>query len=187
MRIAIAGAALLAATTLTTLASAQTPPNGPPPAPKGCTDPEARQFDFWVGYWDVYPSGKDTKVAHSLIERLYMGCGIRENWMPLRAGGGGSLNSYVPKEKAWRQTWIDSSGAHVEFKGGLHDRSMVLEGFWAGSAPGGKDGITRMTYTPNPDGSVRQHGQVSIDKGKTWVESFDFIYKPSKDAPAKPN
>jgi hypothetical protein len=160
-------------------AAAQTP-NSQPPPPPGCTGAEARQFDFWVGRWDVYPNGKDNLVAHSLIERLYQGCAVRENWMPLRGGGGGSLNSYVPKEMAWRQTWVDSSGARVEFKGGLHGKDMVLEGFWPGSAPGGKDGVTRMTYTPNPDGSVRQHGQVSTDKGKTWADSFDFIYRPAK-------
>jgi hypothetical protein len=172
--------ALAATILLAGSAVAQTPPPPPGPPPTGCTSPESRQFDFWVGSWDLYPNGKDTKVAHSLIERLYMGCAIRENWMPLRAGGGGSLNSYVPKEKLWRQTWIDSSGARVEFKGGLQGRSMVLEGFWPGSAPGGKDGVTRMTYTPNPDGSVRQHGQVTTDNGKTWLESFDFIYRPAK-------
>ena len=36
----------------------------PPP----CAAPEYRQLDFWVGRWDVYPTGKDKLVAHSLIE-----------------------------------------------------------------------------------------------------------------------
>ena len=35
----------------------------PPPPPAGCSSPESRQFDFWVGRWDVYPSAKDTLVA----------------------------------------------------------------------------------------------------------------------------
>ena len=55
------------------------------PPPAGCTSPQARQFDFWVGKWDVYPkSNPDHKVAESLIENLYNGCAIRENWMPLK-------------------------------------------------------------------------------------------------------
>jgi hypothetical protein len=148
--------------------------------PAGCRGPEARQFDFWVGKWDVYPTGKQTLVAHSLIERLYQGCAIRENWMPLKGGGGGSLSSWAPADKAWKQTWVDSSGARVDFKGGLHGQAMVLEGFWPGSAPGGKDGLVRMTYTPGPDKSVRQQGQVSTDQGKTWQPSFDFTYRPAK-------
>lgn len=157
-------------------AMAQAPPLAPP---AGCTSAETRQFDFWVGRWDVYPTGKDNLVAHSLIERLYLGCAIRENWMPLRAGGGGSLSSYIPSDKGWRQTWVDSSGATVTFKGGFKRAAMVLEGPWAGSAPGGKDGVVRMTYTPGADQTVRQQGQVSTDQGKTWQPSFDFTYKPA--------
>ena len=155
-------------------ASAQQPP------PSGCTSAESRQFDFWVGHWDVYPTGKDNLVAHSLVERLYQGCAIRENWMPLKGGGGGSLNSYVPSEKIWRQTWVDSSGVRVDFKGGIRGKAMVLEGPWAKSGPKGEDGIVRMTYTANADGSVRQRGEVSLDGGKTWQPSFDFTYKPAK-------
>src|SRR2546423_442652 len=58
-----------------------------------CAAPENRQFDFWVGEWDVYPKKSPEKmVAQSHIEKLYSGCAIRENWMPLVAGGdGGSL------------------------------------------------------------------------------------------------
>ena len=75
------------------------------PAPPACATAEHRQFDFWVGAWDVYPTGTDQLVAHSLIERLYDGCVIRENWMPLAGAGadGGSLTSWVPAQGRWRQ------------------------------------------------------------------------------------
>ena len=53
---------------------AQAPAPAPTPPPPACTAAEHRQFDFWVGYWDVYPTGKDKLVAHSLIEKLYAGC-----------------------------------------------------------------------------------------------------------------
>ena len=71
-----------------------------------CAAPEYHQLDFWVGRWDVYPTGKDKLVAHSLIEPVY-GCGIRENWMPLSNQPGGSLSIYVPAEKRWEQFWIE--------------------------------------------------------------------------------
>jgi len=45
-----------------------------------CASAEYRQFDFWVGTWDVYPTGGSELVAHSLIESVYNGCGLRENW-----------------------------------------------------------------------------------------------------------
>jgi hypothetical protein len=99
------------------LAQAASPP--PPPPPPACTGPEHRQFDFWVGEWTVTPTGKPGVVASSLIEKLYAGCAVRENWMPLKGSPDGSLNSYV--DGRWHQTWVDASNSRVEFVGGLVD------------------------------------------------------------------
>lgn len=147
-----------------------------PAKPPGCTSPESRQFDFWVGKWDVFPkSHPDRKVANSLIERLYSGCGIRENWMPLKGGSGGSLNAYDPVTKRWRQFWADSDGSSALFTGGLVGTAMVIEGVWP--QPGHPHQRTRITYTPMADGSVEQAGEASNDNGKTWKKSFDLIYR----------
>lgn len=141
---------------------------------------EFRQFDFWVGKWDVYRTGKDKMVSHSLIESVYGGCGIRENWMPLKAdSAGGSLSIYVPADHAWRQTWIDAGGSHVEFKGGWNGNAMVLTGFWKDVLGPGKDATIRMTYTKRADGSVRQLGEATKDGGKSWATNFDFTYRPT--------
>lgn len=165
-------------------AQTATPPAAPPaPPPPACTGPEHRQFDFWVGDWDVYPTGKPNLVAHSLIERLYAGCAIRENWMPLSPNAGGSLNNYVTDDKRWHQTWVDSSNSRVHFVGGLTGGKMVLVGDWKGVNGPGQDAVTRMTYTPNADGSVRQFGETSADHGVTWQPSFDFTYKKSAGKP----
>ncbi len=151
----------------------------PPPA---CTAPEHRQFDFWVGEWAVTPTGKPKVVASSVIENLYNGCAIRENWTPLKGSAGGSLNSFV--DGRWRQTWVDGSNSRVEFVGGLVDGKMVLTGNWAGINGPGKDALVRMTYSKNVDGSVRQHGEQSTDFGLSWSTSFDFTYHPrAKSAP----
>lgn len=168
IRTLLIAAALTAAPALV---SAQTLP----PA-HACEDPQHGQFDFWVGRWTVTPTARPgTVVAQSLIEKVY-GCGVRENWMPKVANGdGGSLSIYVPAQKGWRQTWIDSSGAYVDFKGGWDGHAMVLTGDWPG--PDGKPNLVRMTYTQGPDGSVRQAGDASRDGGKTWTPSFDFTYR----------
>jgi len=149
-----------------------------PPPPSPCADAAHAQFDFWVGEWDVYPNGSDKLVAHSRIEKLYGGCAIRENWMPLKGTGGGSLSNLEPATGRWHQTWIGSAPGRVEFEGGLAGGKMVLTGFWRGSGPKGEDGLTRMTYSPAADGSVRQLGEFSADHGLTWQASFDFIYRP---------
>lgn len=153
--------------------TAASPPPAPPPA---CTGPEHRQFDFWVGEWTVTPTGKANVVASSLIEKLYGGCAVRENWMPLKGTAGGSLNNYYDGQ--WRQTWIDAANSRVDFTGGLVDGKMVLTGQWKGVLGPGKDALIRMTYSKNADGSVRQHGEQSTDGGKSWSTNFDFTYRP---------
>jgi hypothetical protein len=144
--------------------------------PAGCSSPQSKQFDFWVGKWDVYVKDKPGKlVAHSLIEKLYAGCAVRENWMPLSGHAGGSLNTYDAIKKTWRQFWVDSDGSSATFEGGWTGKSFVLQGVWP--QPGKPTQITRMTYTPLPDGSVEQAGDTSDDQGKSWQRSFDFIYR----------
>ena len=161
---------VLAAMQATGAQAAATPA---PSAAAACSAPEYHQLDFWAGKWDVYPTGRDKLVAHSLIERVY-GCGIRENWMPLNNQPGGSLSVYVPAEKHWEQFWIDSSGSRAVFTGGWNGSAMVIQGKWGGP-------IVRMTYSKNKDGSVRQLGEQSTDEGKSWSKSFDFTYRVSKD------
>jgi hypothetical protein len=155
---------------------AQTTASPPPAPPPACIGPEHRQFDFWVGEWTVTPTGKTNVVASSLIEKLYGGCAVRENWMPLKGTAGGSLNNYYGGQ--WRQTWVDAANSRVDFAGALVDGKMVLTGEWKGVLGPGKDALIRMTYSKNADGTVRQHGEQSTDGGKSWSTNFDFTYRP---------
>ncbi len=162
-------------------ASTQSPAPAAPPPAAPCGSEGQRAFDFWVGEWVVYPNGSDKPVARSTIERLYSGCAIRENWNPFQGGSGGSLNSFDPATGRWHQTWVGSASGRVEFEGGKAGAQMVLTGYWAGVGGPEKDGLVRMIYTPNDDGSVRQFGEVSYDHGLKWEASFDFIYRPHKE------
>lgn len=168
-------AAMLAAVPLA--AQTATPTTPPPPA-HVCTGPEYHSFDFWVGHWDVFgPRGR--LVAHSLIESVYDGCGIRENWMPLGGAGGGSLSTYVPAKRQWEQFWIDSGNSRALFTGGWNGNAMVIQGAWPKTPTDATGPLTRMSYSRNADGSVRQFGEVSPDGGATWTPSFDFTYRKS--------
>ena len=119
MRKLVSGIVFAAISSASAVARAVAPPAVP------CASPEYHQLDFWVGKWDVYPTGKDKLVAHSLIESVY-GCGIRENWMPLSQQPGGSLSVYVPAEKHWEQFWIDSSGSRAFFTRGWEGEARVV-------------------------------------------------------------
>ena len=57
-------------------------------APPACVSPEHRQFDFWVGRWAVHKQGDEKIVAHSVIEKLYDGCAIREKLDAVERAGG---------------------------------------------------------------------------------------------------
>lgn len=166
-------------------AAAETPPAQPAPPPRACATEAHSAFDFWVGEWEVFQTGTENKVANSRIEKISAGCVIRENWMPLGAGGayvaGTSMSFINHRSGRWEQTWVGSDGRRVDFEGAMVDGAMVLTGYWDGTGPNGEDVLTRMTYTLGEDGSVRQHGEGSTDHGKTWQTSFDLTYQPRQD------
>ena len=157
-------------------AAAQLPAAPPPPA---CASEAHRAFDFWVGRWDVYRTDTDALVAHSLIERMYDGCAIRESWMPHGRAGGGSLSSYDPAARRWRQVWVDSANGYATFEGGVESGAMVLTGHWRGFNGPGTEALARMTYARREGGAVSQRVESSSDGGRTWTLSADFVYRPA--------
>ncbi|MDG5747424.1 hypothetical protein P8Q88_04460 [Qipengyuania sp. XHP0207] len=150
-------------------------PATPPPQPS-CETEAHSAFDFWVGEWEVYPKGREEKVADSRIERVSAGCAILENWMPLQGPEGKSLTALDPQTGRWHQLWIGGQPGRVFFDGGPVDGAMVLTGYW-GKDQEGTPQLVRMTYSVQEDGSVRQYGQASSDHGQTWRDSFDLIYR----------
>lgn len=138
--------------------------------------PEFRQFDFWIGEWDVKnPQGVPS--GSSSIQLILGQCTIFENW----SGGGGSngksFNIYDTNDKKWHQTYVDDKGTFAHYIGGLVDGKMVVV---ADTILAGKKTLAKMTFTKLDNGDVRQFGENSTDDGKTWVTSFDLIYSRKK-------
>lgn len=153
-------------------ASAGTPPSPPP----SCEGAKYEAFDFWVGDWVVTPAAGGDAVADSRIEKVSAGCAIRETWMPYRGRHGTSLSAYDPATGNWHQLWVGGTPGRVFFDGGPVEGKMVLTGYWGQDAAGNSQ-LVRMTYSVQGDGSVRQYGQASSDHGRSWSDSFDFIYR----------
>ena len=149
------------------------------PRPPACGSAEHRQFDFWVGRWDVHRSDTDALVAHSMIELMYGGCAVRENWMPHGRAGGGSLSSWDPAARRWRQTWVDGGNTYAAFEGGIENGAMVLRGRWLGFNGPGTEVLARMTYRRGEDGTVSQRVEVSTDEGRSWSLGSDLVYRPA--------
>jgi len=148
--------------------------------PKICDKPVYRQFDFWVGRWDVARTSGGPVVGHSLIEKLFGDCVLRETWTGLGGSTGGSLNMYQDTTGRWRQTWADSVGNWTEYWGqrvGADMRFIAIDTNRRTGAPT----VHRMTFSPLPGGAVRQLIEVSTDGGSGWTVDSDLTYRRAGD------
>jgi hypothetical protein len=150
-----------------------------PPVKPPCSSPEHRQFDFWLGDWEVRdPAGK--VVGRNHLTSLHKGCAMLENWTGAGGYTGSSLNIYDADRRKWHQTWVDSGGGLLQLEGAWADGSMVLAGVASSPDAPGEVTVNRITWRPLPDGRVRQHWETSTDKGRTWKTAFDGFYSKQK-------
>ena len=100
------------------------PATAQPPTP--CSGLHYREFDFWIGDWQVEAKGK--VIADSSITRAQDGCVVHERYQ-LRGASyqGQSLNIYDASRARWHQTWVDNSGMLLTLEGTWQAGAMVLE------------------------------------------------------------
>ena len=132
-----------------------------------------RQFDFWIGDWDVY-NRQGKKAGTNRIDKVVNGCVLMENWVGAGGGPGKSLNYYDHTTGEWVQIWIGGTGVILPARGGIKDGSMFLEG--TRYLRNGTTQLYRGTWTPLEDGRVRQFLELSSDEGKTWKVWFEGFY-----------
>lgn len=147
-------------------AAAQSPPDIAAP---NCSSNEYRQFDFWLGEWDVKQGEKI--AGHNSIRAILNGCAISEEWSGTGGFKGSSLNFYNADTKRWHQTWIDSQGQSLALIGQFEDGSMTLQSLAVDTMPRHK-----ITWTLMPDKSVRQLWQVQDAPATDWKTLFDGKY-----------
>jgi hypothetical protein len=146
---------------------------GQQPPAQPCADAAFRQFDFWIGEWEVRDASGQTAGRNS-IALEQSACVLVERWTSARGGTGMSMNHYDPQAQVWRQHWV-GLGIILEMSGGMKDGVMVLEGPLQYVAQK-RVTLLRGVWTPLPNGGVRQHFTESSDGGKTWTEWFDGYY-----------
>ena len=169
-------AALVAVLAVSPLA-AQPGASAPPP----CSGAEHRQFDFWLGDWDVEANGRI--AGRNRITRLFGDCGVREEYVGARGGYvGSSFNLWDASRGVWHQTWVDNQGLLLLIEGRFEGGRMVLSGRLSDGAGGSS--LERITWTPSADGTLRQHWESSKDDGASWTTVFDGLYRPHLEAPA---
>lgn len=121
-------------------------------------------------------SASSTSTAVNRISVQHGGCVIREEYRTSGGYSGMSMSFYDAPRKMWHQTWMGVDGNPLYIEGGPNaEGQMVLSNAnWPGYVAGTP--INRVIWTPNANGSVRQHWQKSDDGGKTWADVFDGLY-----------
>lgn len=140
-----------------------------------CGSPEYRQFDFWLGNWEVRdPAGN--VVGRNDVTLHLDGCMLMESWTSAAGHAGMSMNYYDPADATWNQVFLDNSGSPSNWpplKGKLLDGKMVL------TSPDGVKPKARWTWSKTGDGRVRQMAEQLNDDG-TWAVTWDSYYGKAK-------
>jgi hypothetical protein len=139
------------------------------------SEPEARDFDFWIGRWEVRePDG--TLVGTDTIEKRDGGCSIVERYEGAGGSSGTSVSFYVPSRGEWRQVWTGSGGTLFDITGKLVDGSMKMEG-QVEYVDGNRVVAFRGTWTQAADGRVRQRLEEFDLGAQTWIVWFDGFFR----------
>jgi hypothetical protein len=137
--------------------------------------PEAGDFDFWIGRWEVRsPDG--TPIGKNTISKRDGGCSIEEHWEGAGGASGTSLSFFLPSRGEWRQVWTGSGGTLFDLTGKLVDGAMRMEG-QIEYVDTQNVVAFRGTWTPSADGRVRQRLEEFDLVAQAWVVWFDGFYR----------
>ena len=140
--------------------------------------PETRQFDFWLGDWDVTWGENERGSNH--VEAIMDGHVILENFdgspsLPLR---GMSLSAYNAKINKWQQTWVDNEGSYWSFSGDYKEDRMILT--TEDLEQGKRIDLRMIFYNIKPD-EFDWRWEKSLDTGKTWSLKWQLHYQRRRD------
>ncbi len=131
-----------------------------------------REFDFWIGEWDVF-NQQGRQVGTNVIQKSLNGCMLYENWSA--PGQVGKSFSYFDSALGkWKQNWVHAQGGVIRYEGEFKNGVMRFTG--ESVLFDGSKELARGTFTPLVDGRVHQFLEQSADGGKAWYATFDGIY-----------
>ena len=149
------------------------------PASNPCTAAQQKQFDFWVGEWDLtWPGDKPGEVGHgtNVIKRTMDGCVVQENFSAGDSGHlrGTSVSVFDVNAGKWKQTWVDNEGEYLDFVGEFTNGEMILQ---RETIRNGEKILQRMVFKNITANEVDWSWEASRDGGKTWEVKWPIHYK----------
>jgi hypothetical protein len=140
-----------------------------------CDGGPYRALDFWIGSWDVRLND-GTRAGVDVVEKSMDGCVVLEHWTDVRQNTGESFFYYHPAAKVWKQVWVVGTGLVKEKQTVAAPQPRAVRFAGLTLRPDGRSIADRTTLLPQPDGTVRQIIEQSLDDGRTWQTTFDAIY-----------
>lgn len=86
-------------------------------------------FDFWVGTWEgTWESDDGPGTATNTITKELNGHVVVERFAtkPSADFNGLSVTAFDEREGCWKQTWVDDTGAYLDFRGGRVADDVIL-------------------------------------------------------------
>ncbi len=129
------------------------------------------EFDFWLGDWELSWGENDHGTNH--IERIMDDAVILENF---ESDGymGMSVSVFSKEDSRWHQTWVDSSGAYLDFVGEFADERMILS---RNGIVEGKPVQQRMVWYGITKDKFQWNWERSDDNGAVWQVIWKIQYQ----------
>jgi hypothetical protein len=155
--------------------------------------PEARQFDFWIGTWDVNlriqqddASWRDSIRSEARIYPILRGKAVLELWdsAPIK---GFSLRHFDPAKDKW-VLWLNWPSNNRANTGSLEGtfRHGRGEFFSSSTRPDGTTSMSRYSFSDITADSLRWDDAFSSDGGKTWTNSWIMEFSRTAAQPELP-
>jgi hypothetical protein len=156
-----------------------------------CNAPAGRDFDFWIGTWDLrvrqrigiegdeYRDGRAVSIVRPILD----GCVLLEEFdgdqLP-RPVVGISVSTFNSRTGRWQQTWVDNSANNMVFQGGYAGDHMEMI---HKAEEGGDPVLWRITFYNVHDDEFDWAYDRSTDGGKTWLNFMEIHYTRNTDEP----
>ena len=147
--------------------------------------PEEEYFDFWIGEWNLTWQDSDSTIGtgKNTISRVMNDKVILESFVGLTGQNEGyvgkSWSVYNRQLKEWKQTWVDSQGAYLDFHAEFSDDNRMFVRKFTG--PNGKEVLQRMVFRGIKKNSFTWDWQSSTDGGETWKLQWQIAYRRTEE------
>lgn len=151
--------------------------------PSQTANGDKQLFDFWVGEWNLWWYGQDSSKEYgtNTITKILDSSVIHEDFVVTSGKNKGykgqSFSTLEVNTKTWRQTWVDNSGAYMDFTG-RHDGADRI--FERELTRGGKHIMQQMVFHDITTEGFIWDWMRSDDDGKTWKPLWSIHYQRKK-------